>query len=136
MVAVPLIVLMVVTTANLLLQQNESHERTVSTNARNLEGAASQVLADAVNAETSVRGYAATGNRLLLVHYDQALVRLSGDRTSLREAAIAEGDGRQQQAMDATTGKILVQLSAGTFCCQPRCLSRESPSRAAEREDD
>ena len=60
MVAVPLIALMFLTSANLLLLQSENHERHVSINARSLASAASQVLADAVNAETGLRGYAAT----------------------------------------------------------------------------
>ena len=66
-VTVPLIALMGITSANLLLQQNESSERTVSTNARNLASAASQVLADAVNAETGIRGYAATRSSSTLI---------------------------------------------------------------------
>src|ERR1700684_426238 len=50
-VAVPLIALLGITSANLWLQRDESSERSVSMNARNLDDAASQVLADAVNAE-------------------------------------------------------------------------------------
>src|SRR6202167_1298201 len=68
-VAVPLIALMGLISANLLLQQNESSERTISTNHRNLAGAATQVLADAVNAETSFRGYGATPDPIFLDPY-------------------------------------------------------------------
>jgi hypothetical protein len=78
-VAVPLIALMGITSANLLLNRSEDHERGVSRDARALDSAASQVLADAVNA--------------------------------LREAAVIEGDGRQQPAVDATTGKELSELA-------------------------
>jgi len=59
-VSVPLIALMGMTSVNLVLQHDESHERTASLNARNLVVAADQVLADAVNAETGARGYGVT----------------------------------------------------------------------------
>jgi len=67
-VALPLIALMGVTSANLVLQQNESHQRAVSIAANNLAKAAGRVLADAVSAETDLRGYAATRDRL---HYGE-----------------------------------------------------------------
>jgi signal transduction histidine kinase/CheY-like chemotaxis protein len=110
-VAVPLIALMSLTSANLLLQHDESHERAVSTNARTLAAAASQVLADAVNAETGVRGYAATRDPLFLVPYTLTLTRISAERDSLRKAAVTEGDGRQQLTVDATTGQELAGLA-------------------------
>ena len=110
-VAVPLIALMGITTANLLLQQNESSERSVSTNARNLASAASQVVTDVVNAETGIRGYAATRSPPFLDRYNLTLTRIGADRRSLREAAIVEGAVRQQQAVDATTGKVLFQFA-------------------------
>ena len=111
MVAVPLIALMGVTAANLLLQRSETSERAVSTNARNLASAANQMLADAVNAETGIRGYAATRNPLFLDPYNLTLTRIGADRRSLREAAVAEGAVRQQQQVDATTGQVLFELA-------------------------
>jgi hypothetical protein len=54
-IAVPLIALMGTTSANLLLQRDEGLERKVSTAARALASAASEVLADSVNAETETR---------------------------------------------------------------------------------
>jgi signal transduction histidine kinase/ActR/RegA family two-component response regulator len=110
-VAVPLIALMGLTSANLLLQHHESNERTVSTNARNLATAASLVLADAVNGETGVRGYAATRDPLFLAPYTLMLTRIGAERRSLREAAVVEGDGDQQRAVDATTGQELAELA-------------------------
>jgi signal transduction histidine kinase/AmiR/NasT family two-component response regulator len=110
-VAVPLVALMGMTSANLLLQQSEGRERTVSMNARALASAAGQVLADAVNSETGVRGYAAARDPLFLAPYNLTLTRIGAERRSLREAAVIEGDGRQQQAVDATTGKVLAQLA-------------------------
>jgi signal transduction histidine kinase/AmiR/NasT family two-component response regulator len=110
-VAAPLIVLMGITLVNLLLLQGESHERTESTSARNLAAAASLVLTDALNAETGVRGYAATREPLFLAPYHLALARLGGERRSLREAAAIDGYGRQQRAVDATAGQVLSKLA-------------------------
>jgi len=58
-VAVPLIALLGITSANQLLQQDESSQRAVSVNARALDSTAAQVLDD-VNGETGIRGYAET----------------------------------------------------------------------------
>ena len=111
MVAVPLIALMGITAANLLLQHDQNNERNVSINARNLSSAASQVLADTVNAETGVRGYAVTRDPLFLAPYNVTLTRIGAERRSLREAAVIEGSVRQQQQVDATTGKVLFELA-------------------------
>jgi signal transduction histidine kinase/ActR/RegA family two-component response regulator len=110
-VAVPLIALMGLTSGNLLLQQNESSERAVSLNARNLDTTVAQVLADAVNGETGVRGYAATRDSAFLASYTLMLTRIGVERRSLREAAVTEGDGGQQQAVDATTARELIELA-------------------------
>jgi signal transduction histidine kinase/ActR/RegA family two-component response regulator len=110
-VAVPLIALLGITSANLVLQQLETSERTVSVKARNLDTTAAQVLADAVNAETGIRGYAATGDPSFLVSYNLTLTRIGAERKSLRQAAMITGVGRQQLAVDATTGRILVELA-------------------------
>jgi signal transduction histidine kinase/ActR/RegA family two-component response regulator len=110
-VAVPLIALMGLTSANLLLQQNESHARSISINARNLGDAANQVLADAVNGETGIRGYAATRDPLFLTPYTLMLTRMGAERRALREAAITEGDSDQQRTVDTTTGQVLAELA-------------------------
>jgi signal transduction histidine kinase/ActR/RegA family two-component response regulator len=111
-VALPLVTLMGLTSANLLLQRAEGHERTDSTNARNLEDAANQLLTNMVNAETGVRGYLATRDALFLDPYNLALKQLGGERRSLREAAIIEGVGGQQSAaVDASSGKVLSDLA-------------------------
>jgi signal transduction histidine kinase/ActR/RegA family two-component response regulator len=110
-VAVPLIALMALTSTNLGLQRNENAERTVSLNARALVAAASQVLADAVNGETGIRGYAATRDPLFLAPYTLALTRLAADRMTLRKTSSTEGLVRQQRAADASTGTLLTQLA-------------------------
>jgi signal transduction histidine kinase/ActR/RegA family two-component response regulator len=110
-VAVPLIALMGLTSANLLLQHDESNERTGSTHARNLDNAAAQVLADAVNGETGVRGYAATRDPIFLAPYTLMLSRIGTERRSLREAAVMAGFGGQQRAVDAAAGRALAELA-------------------------
>ena len=111
MVAVPLIALMSITTANLLLQHDQANERNVSLAANNLANSANVVLADAVNAETSIRGYAATRYPLFLAPYHLTLTRIGAERSSVRETAAIAGTVRQQQALDATTGKVFFQLA-------------------------
>src|SRR5580692_7801918 len=110
-VAVPLIALLGITSANLALQQVESNDRGVSMNARNLDDAASQVLADAVNGETGIRGYAATRDPTFLAPYSLMLTRIGAERKSLRDHAVTVGLGRQQQVVDATTGQELAELA-------------------------
>ena len=110
-IAVPLIALLGTTSANLLLQHSESNDRNASTSARALASAASQVLADSVNAETGVRGYAATRDPLFLAPYNLTLTRISAELRSLQEAAVTEGVGRQQQPVGATTGTVLLELA-------------------------
>jgi signal transduction histidine kinase/ActR/RegA family two-component response regulator len=110
-VAVPLIALMGIISANLVLQQSESNERNISTNARNLADAATQVLTDMANAETGIRGYAVTRDPVFLAPYTLALTRIGAERTSLRHAAITAGFGRQQRTVDATTGQVLAELA-------------------------
>jgi len=110
-VAVPLIALMGITSASLLLQRLESNERATSLNARNLDTDAAQVLADAVNGETGIRGYVATGDPTFLDPYILMLTRIGAERTALRQAAVLAGVGRQQQTVDATTGQELVELA-------------------------
>jgi CHASE3 domain sensor protein len=69
-VAFPLIALVAVTVASLLLQYNERQERSVALAASRLSSAAQQTLVDAVDAETSIRGYAATRKPLFLSTYN------------------------------------------------------------------
>ena len=110
-VAVPLVALLGVTSANLLLIHSESGERTVSTNARSLATAADQVLFEAVNGETGVRGYAATRDPLFLAPYNLTLKQIGAKRRLLGKAAAIEGAGRQQRTVDVTTGRVMLELA-------------------------
>jgi signal transduction histidine kinase/ActR/RegA family two-component response regulator len=108
---VPLIALMGLTSANLVLQKDESNERNVSITASALVAAANQVLADSANSETGVRGYGATRDPIFLAPYNLTLTRISAERGSLREAAARAGAGRPQRAVDATVGTVLSELA-------------------------
>jgi signal transduction histidine kinase/ActR/RegA family two-component response regulator len=110
-VAVPLTALIAVTSASLALQYNERQERSVSLTASTLTTTAQQVLANAVNAESGVRGYAATRDPLFLQPYNVALTRITGDEAALRTAAIAEGDSRAEGTAAATTTRVMADLA-------------------------
>ena len=111
-VAVPLVALVATVTASLTLQANERQVRQVARAASALSTSAGQVLADAVNAETGVRGYAATGDPLFLQPYTGAQARLARDRAALTAAARAEADRRPVQAVDASVSTAFAQLEA------------------------
>jgi len=110
-IAVPLAALIGTTSASLVLQHNEHQARTVALAGRGLTTAAAQVLTDAVNAETGVRGYAATDQPLYLAPYNLALTRIGADRASLRAAAITEGDGGAQRLADGTTVTAFAEMA-------------------------
>jgi signal transduction histidine kinase/ActR/RegA family two-component response regulator len=110
-VAVPLISLISITSASLVLQANERQVRTVARAASAVSSAAQQVMSDALNAETGLRGYAATGDPLFLEPYNRTLTRVGKDRATLRQAAVPEGDSRQERAVDAAMTKELAALA-------------------------
>lgn len=109
--AVPLFALVGTTSASLALTHDQSQQRKVALAGRNLSSAAGLVLADAVNAETGVRGYGMTGDPLVLAPDNLALTRIGAERKSLRVAAVAEGDSGQERVVDATTGKVFSELA-------------------------
>jgi signal transduction histidine kinase/CheY-like chemotaxis protein len=110
-VAVPLIALIAVTSASLALQYNERQERSVALTASALNNSAQQVLADEVNAETGVRGYAATRDPLFLQPYSVSVTRFARDQTALRAAAIAEGDSHAERTAAATATTEMADLA-------------------------
>jgi signal transduction histidine kinase/ActR/RegA family two-component response regulator len=110
-IAVPLIALIGVTSASLVLQSNERQERSVARTASALTNSAEQVMADLVNAETGLRGYAATSDPLFLQPYNLALTRIAADRAALRGAAVAEGDSRVERAVETTAAKAMAELA-------------------------
>jgi CHASE3 domain sensor protein len=110
-IAVPLLALLVTSVASVMLQYQERQERSVALASFDLTNSASQVLADAVNGETGVRGYAATGDPLFLDPYHLMLSRIAAHRAMMRTAAIKEGDTGQQQAADRSLGRVLAELA-------------------------
>ncbi|HTZ27422.1 MAG TPA: ATP-binding protein [Streptosporangiaceae bacterium] len=110
-VSAPLIALAAVTVASLLLQAAERQERDAEQVESNLTSAASQVLVDMVNAETGVRGYAATANPLFLAPYSQSQAQLGTALASFRAAAITEGSAREERAIAATAARETSELT-------------------------
>jgi signal transduction histidine kinase/ActR/RegA family two-component response regulator len=110
-VAAPLIALLGVSSASLILQANEQQERHIGLASSAVSNSANQLLADAVNAETGVRGYAATGDPLFLEPYNLTLGRIAKDRATLRTAAVTDGYGRPAAAVEATAAKEIAELA-------------------------
>jgi signal transduction histidine kinase/CheY-like chemotaxis protein len=110
-VAFPLIALVAVTVASLVLQHSERQERMVALAASKLSAAAGNLLDDVLNAETSVRGYAATGKPVFLTPYTTARGKLPADLATLRSDAVAEGDVGQERAVAASTARVMAELA-------------------------
>ena len=111
-VAVPLAALLAVTSASLVLQHNERQVRHTALIASAVSSSGLQVLADALDAETGVRGYAATGDSLFLQPYYHARAHIAGDLAALRAAAIAEGDISAERTVSATTTRKMSEMAA------------------------
>jgi len=111
-VAVPLLTLIAVTVASLMLQGKEQRQRTTSRAAFALTTAADQVAADAVNAETAIRGYVATGSPVFLGPYLEARSRLPADLAALHASAAAEGTTQAAaRQVSATAGQVMTELA-------------------------
>jgi len=120
-VTVPLLALILIVLASIVLQNNERQERSVALAASALSSSANQILSDALNAETAVRGYVATGDPAFLAPYNTTLSRLSKDTATLRSAAAAEGDSAAERAIETSMATAMAQfahmraaVSAGT----------------------
>ena len=109
-IAVPLLALLVTATASLALQFREQAAREAGRASFNLIGAADRVLGDALNGETAVRGYAATGEVLFLRPYRTMRHQMSPARASFREAALRAGDVPEQRAANITAGRAVAEL--------------------------
>jgi signal transduction histidine kinase/CheY-like chemotaxis protein len=110
-IVIPLTCVIGTTLASLALQREVSHHRSVAILNRNVINSANQVLADVVNAETGIRGYAATRDVLFLDPSDVALARLGAEREALRVASIGDVNRSRQGSIDATTTTVLSQLA-------------------------
>jgi signal transduction histidine kinase/ActR/RegA family two-component response regulator len=110
-VTLPLLALFAVGAASLVLQYNERQERQSGHAADVLNAAATQVLIDALNAETGVRGYVATRDPAFLQPYKMSAAVIGKDLAALRAAAAAERVGVAARAVTATTAKEMRELA-------------------------
>src|SRR5262249_32648401 len=110
-IAVPLIALLVTAAASLTLQFREGQARSAGRASFEVIEAANRVFGDALNGETGVRGYAATGSPLFLQPYNQMLGQMDAARAAFRQAAITAGDVPEQQAADAAAGQVVANLA-------------------------
>jgi signal transduction histidine kinase/CheY-like chemotaxis protein len=108
--AVPLIALVGTTSASLVLEHQERAGRADSLKSFNVITTSNQLLADAINAETGVRGYVATGDPTFLQPYTLSLSRIGADRRAFRAAAAARGVSPRQQAVDHSLTAVLAEL--------------------------
>jgi signal transduction histidine kinase/CheY-like chemotaxis protein len=110
-VAIPVGALIAVACAGIVLQSQERAERREAMSANALVRASTAVLSDAVDAETGMRGYAATGDRLFLRPYEAAVARVDDDVGALRRAADARGEGARAGSVAATTTEVFDRLA-------------------------
>jgi signal transduction histidine kinase/ActR/RegA family two-component response regulator len=109
-IAVPLLALLVTASASMGLQYREQQARTAGRASFNLIGAADTVLGNALNGETAVRGYAATGEVLFLQPYYTMRRQMGPARATLVAAGARAGDAQHERAANATVGRVIVQL--------------------------
>jgi signal transduction histidine kinase/CheY-like chemotaxis protein len=108
--AVPLIALVGVTSSSLALQYNERQTRAAGIASSSLTNAGNLLLTDALNAETGVRGYAATSETLFLQPYNTAVTQVPKDLSALSAAAGAERDGTGERGVAATATEVMAEL--------------------------
>lgn len=110
-VTAPLLALLVTTLASVALQYKERQDRAMATAGLNVTDAAQRVLSDAVNGESGIRGYAATGDPVFLQPYRAMLARMPAERRAFHAAALAAHDVPAQRAADRTAGQVLGALA-------------------------
>ena len=108
--AVPLIALVGVTSSSLSLQYTERQMRAEGIASSALTNAGNQLLTDALNAETGIRGYAATGETPFLQPYNTAVAYVPKDLATLGAAATAERDSASERTVAATATKVMADL--------------------------
>jgi signal transduction histidine kinase/ActR/RegA family two-component response regulator len=111
-IAVPLLALLVTAAASLGLQFREQQARDTERANFNLIGAADRVLGHAMDGQTGVRGYAATGDPMFLQAYYRMRKQMGTARSAFRTAAVRTGNAPQQRAADQTVGVIVGQLDS------------------------
>jgi signal transduction histidine kinase/ActR/RegA family two-component response regulator len=110
-VAVPMLALVAMATMSLTVQRQESIERQAAVRANGVVRATQAVLADALDAETGVRGYAASTDPVFLQPYLAALTRLGGDVQMLSRSATTPAEKVQAPAIADTISVEIAQLA-------------------------
>jgi signal transduction histidine kinase/ActR/RegA family two-component response regulator len=111
-VAIPMLALIAVAGSALGLQSQESSERHAAISASALTTTSLTVLADATNAETGMRGYAATTNPVFLAPYTAAVAKIQPHLRAMQQAATAQREGTLGDAVAATMSNQLTRLAA------------------------
>jgi signal transduction histidine kinase/ActR/RegA family two-component response regulator len=109
-IAVPLLALLVTVATGLGLQLRAQEARSAGRASFGLIGAGDRVLGCALNGETAVRGYAATGDPVFLKPYDMMRADMKDAQADFRTAAIRAGDVPQARAANRTAGQVYGQL--------------------------
>ncbi len=104
--ALPVIALLAMGTANLIVSNNLDHLSSTTSSTTMSIVDINRSLQLALDAETGVRGYAATGNPVFLQPYDQALAALQ----PLRKAKTIDGLTPQETARLRTLGRQAIVI--------------------------
>jgi signal transduction histidine kinase/ActR/RegA family two-component response regulator len=105
-----LLALLVTAAASLGLQYREQQARTSAQASLTLIGAGDRVLGGALNGETGVRGYAATGDAPFLQPFSMMQRQMGAARHAFRTASIRAGDLPQERAASKSAGRVVLQL--------------------------
>jgi CHASE3 domain sensor protein len=133
-VAIPMLALVAVAGAGLLVQLQERGERSDARAANRVASASRAVLADAVDAETGMRGYAVSADLVFLAPYTAALTQLAGDLRQLRQTATSEHLQTRADTVAATVTEqlaLLAQLRSAVAAGSPRPQLTSSLTAAA-----
>jgi signal transduction histidine kinase/CheY-like chemotaxis protein len=110
--AIPLVSLLAVVGGSLALEVKEREQRALAVHANGMTSAAGSLLANAIEAETGVRGYAGTQDPAFLEPYGAAVSRLSGDvRNLAQRVAEGSGDGAAVRSIRATVAEEFALLA-------------------------
>jgi CHASE3 domain sensor protein len=110
--AIPLLALIGVSSAGTVLSHQERTQRQASLTANTLTVAARAVLVDAMDAETGVRGYVATGEPVFLTPYNAAVKRQAKDLPALQRAVTTPIEGARVDAIALSLNQEFAALEA------------------------
>jgi signal transduction histidine kinase/FixJ family two-component response regulator len=97
--------------ASLVFQHQERAERQAAIAANRLARSTMAIIADAVDAETGMRGYVATADPDFLEPYADAVRRIGGDVTQMRAAAPTAREKARANSVAGTVDQLFTQLA-------------------------